>query len=71
MSVFAKFQLPSLSSSGSKVFYWWGGDQVTTISNLNPRYLELSWPFWGPLAALLNFAICAALQVVSVCLQRR
>ena len=32
------------------------------------RHLSRSrWPFWGPLAAILGFADCAALQSVNEC----
>ena len=32
------------------------------------RHLSRSrWPFWGPLAAILGFADCAALQAVNEC----
>ena len=41
MSVCAKFPLRSMSRSGLKVCGNGGGFQVSTVSNLNPIYIEL------------------------------
>jgi len=42
LSVFAEFQLPSLSGSGLKV-YGWGGLAVATMFDPNPSFLELEF----------------------------
>ena len=41
ISVCAKFPLRSMSRSGLKVCGNGGGFQVSTVSNLNPIYIEL------------------------------